>query len=133
MEQKDALKQMKESLLMQKKNAALLLDETKIAEADAFCEGYKAFLDRGKTEREACAYAKELLEARGFKAWKRGDAVQSGDKIYMINRNKAVVAAVIGTDPLEAGIRLSWHFARRIITAASRKISGRSFRWHCTA
>ena len=107
MEQKDVLKQLKESLLMQKKNAALLLDDEKIAEADAFCEGYKTFLDRGKTEREACAYAKELLEANGFRAWKRGDAVKSGDRIYMINRNKAVVAAVIGTDPLESGIRLS--------------------------
>ena len=107
MEQKDKLKQLKESLLMQKKHAALLLDDDKIAECDAFCEGYKVFLDHGKTEREACAYAKELLEAKGFRAWKRGDAVQAGDKIYAVNRNKAVIAAVIGTDPLEAGIRLS--------------------------
>ena len=107
MEQKDTLKQLKESLLMQKKNAALLLDDDKIAECDAFCEGYKTFLDRGKTEREACAYAKELLEAKGFRAWKRGDAVKAGDKIYKLNRNKAIVAAVIGTDPLESGIRLS--------------------------
>ena len=107
MEQKDALKQLKESLLMQKKNAALLLDDEKIAKCDDFCEGYKTFLDRGKTEREACAYAKELLEAKGFRAWKRGDAVQAGDRIYQVNRNKAIIAAVIGTDPLESGIRLS--------------------------
>ncbi|MBP0966136.1 MAG: aminopeptidase [Oscillospiraceae bacterium] len=107
MEQKDALKQLKESLLMQRKNAALLLDDEKIAACDAFCEGYKTFLTRGKTEREACAYAKELLEEKGFRAWKRGDAVQAGDRIYTVNRNKAIIAAVIGTDPLESGIRLS--------------------------
>ena len=107
MENKDALKSLKESLLMQKKHAALLLDDAKIAECDAFCEDYKVFLDRSKTEREAAAYAAELLEAKGFHLWKRGDAVKAGDKIYTCNRGKAIIAAVIGSEPLEDGIRLS--------------------------
>ena len=107
MENKDALKELKESLLMQKKHAALLLDDEKIAACDAFCEDYKVFLDRSKTEREAAAYAAELLEAKGFRLWKRGDAVKAGDKIYTCNRGKAIIAAVIGSEPLEDGIRLS--------------------------
>lgn len=107
MEKKDELKQLKESLLMQKKNAALLLDDEALAKCDAFCEGYKTFLDRSKTEREGAAYAAELLDAKGFRRWKRGDAVKAGDKIYTVNRGKAVIAAVIGTDPLADGIRLS--------------------------
>lgn len=107
MENKDTVKALKESLLMQKKNSTLLLDDAKIAECDAFCEGYKVFLDRGKTEREAAAYAAELLEAKGFRLWKRGDAVKAGDKIYTCNRGKAVIAAVIGSEPLADGIRLS--------------------------
>ena len=77
MENKDSVKALKESLLMQKKHAALLLDDAKIAECDAFCEDYKVFLDRSKTEREAAAYAAELLEAKGFRLWKRGDAVKA--------------------------------------------------------
>ncbi|MBR3268724.1 MAG: aminopeptidase [Oscillospiraceae bacterium] len=107
MEQNSDLKQLKEQLLMQKKNAALLLDDEKIAECDAFCEDYKKFLDNGKTEREAAAYAASLLKSAGFRLWKSGDPVQAGDKIYSVNRGKAIVAAVIGTDPLETGIRLS--------------------------
>ncbi|MCQ2417901.1 MAG: aminopeptidase [Oscillospiraceae bacterium] len=107
MSQQDQVKELKESLLMQKKNAALLLSNEKIAAADAFCEEYKAFLDSSKTEREAVRYTAELLEKNGFHLWKRGDAVQSGDKIYTVNRGKAVVAAVIGTDPLADGIRLT--------------------------
>lgn len=107
MEKKDELKQLKESLLMQKKNGALLLDDEKIALCDRFCEDYKKFLDRSKTEREGAAYAAELLEEKGFRLWKRGDAVKAGDKIYTVNRGKAIIAAVIGTDPLEEGIRLS--------------------------
>jgi len=107
MEQNSEIKQLKESLLMQKKNAAQVLSDEKIAECDAFCEKYKAFLDAGKTEREAAAYAAEQLEAAGFRLWKRGEPVQAGDKVYTVNRGKAIVAAVIGTDPLESGIRLS--------------------------
>ena len=107
MEKKNELKELKEALLMQKKNAALLLSDDQIAQADAFCEQYKAFLDSSKTEREGAAYAAKALEAKGFRLWKRGEPVQAGDKIYTVNRGKAIVAAVIGTDPLESGIRLS--------------------------
>ena len=35
-----------------------------IAEANAFCEGYKAFLNAAKTEREAAAYS-DLLSCMG--------------------------------------------------------------------
>ncbi|MBR6420301.1 MAG: aminopeptidase [Oscillospiraceae bacterium] len=104
---KSEVKALKEALLTQKKHAALRMDDAEIAKADAFCEGYKAFLSGSKTEREACAYAVKLLEEKGFRPWKRGDAVKAGDKIYAVNRGKAVVAAVIGTEPLEAGIRLT--------------------------
>lgn len=107
MAKKDELKKLKESLLTQKKHAVQRLSDAKIAEADAFCEDYKAFLDHSKTEREAAAYSAELLEQNGFRLWKRGDAVKAGDRIYTVNRGKAIVAAVIGTEPLENGIRLT--------------------------
>ena len=107
MDKKTEVNALKEALLVQKKNAVLQLSEEKIAEADAFCEQYKAFLNASKTEREGAAYAAAQLEAKGFRLWKRGDAVKAGDRIYTVNRGKAVVAAVIGTDPLESGIRLT--------------------------
>ena len=36
-----------------------------VKEAAAFCEGYKAFLDRGKTERECVDLAVDMLEKAG--------------------------------------------------------------------
>ena len=36
-------------------------------EASAFCEGYKAFLNAGKTERECVKAAVELLEKAGYR------------------------------------------------------------------
>ncbi len=104
---KDEIKAMKDTLLTQKKHAVQRLTDEQIAAADKYCEDYKAFLDNGKTEREAAAYAVKLLEENGFRPWKKGDAVQSGDRIYTVNRNKAVIAAVIGYLPLETGIRLT--------------------------
>ena len=104
---KDALKELKEALLLKKQNAVQLLDDEKIAECDAFCEGYKTFLDRSKTEREAVSYAASLLEEKGFRRWNAGEAVKAGDRIYTVNREKAIVAAVIGSEPLENGIRLT--------------------------
>ena len=38
-----------------------------ISELDRLCDRYKAFLDKGKTERECVAYAVELAESEGFR------------------------------------------------------------------
>ena len=37
-----------------------------IGAAAAFCEGYKEFLDHGKTERECVNAAEKLLKAAGY-------------------------------------------------------------------
>ena len=106
-EETKKIEELKKSLFLQKKNAALILDDEQIVECDTFCEGYKTFLDNGKTEREAAQYAVSLLEKNGFHAWKSGDKLKAGDRIYTLNRGKAVVAAVIGSKPLAEGIRLT--------------------------
>lgn len=104
--EKNELKALRESLLMKKQHAAQQLDDAQLEACDAFCEDYKTFLDRSKTEREATAYAAELLEQKGFRRW-NGEPVKAGDRIYTVNREKAVIAAVIGTEPLTEGIRLT--------------------------
>ena len=72
-----------------------------------YAEGYKKFLDEGKTERDAVAELVRQAEERGFRAYKRGDALKTGDKIYQINRLKGVTLAVIGKKPLSEGVRLT--------------------------
>ena len=75
--------------------------------AAEFCEGYKAFLDKGKTEREVTAYAAELLQKAGYRAFVPGMALEPGDKVYRINREKCVLAATIGAKPLAEGAHLN--------------------------
>ncbi len=72
-----------------------------------YAEGYKAFLDAAKTEREACAKAVELAEAAGFTRFSFGDKLAAGDKRYFVNRGKGVVAFRVGTEYLEKdGMRI---------------------------
>ncbi len=72
-----------------------------------YAEGYKAFLDEGKTERDAVRELVRLAEAKGFRAWTRGDAVKAGDKLYQVNRGKGVTLAVIGKKSMKEGVRLT--------------------------
>jgi len=78
-----------------------------VAEAAAFCEGYKEFLDRGKTERECVNAAVEMLKKAGYVEFEPGKRYQPGDKVYMNNRGKAVIATTYGTKPVAEGVRIN--------------------------
>ena len=104
---KTPAKLLKEKLTADSKNAGLRLSDTEIDKAFDFCEGYKAFLDAGKTEREAAQYAVALAEKNGFIPFEPGKKYQAGDKVYSVNRGKAVILAVIGSEPIEKGVKLS--------------------------
>ncbi|MCF0121270.1 MAG: aminopeptidase, partial [Oscillospiraceae bacterium] len=97
----------RKELFYTKKNG---YDEIDSAEKDkifSYCEGYKAFLDEAKTEREAVCAAVRLAEAKGFKELKRGDDVKPGDKVYKSIRGKALMLAVIGTESLADGANIA--------------------------
>lgn len=78
-----------------------------IPKAAQFCEGYKEFLDKGKTERECVTEAVRLLEAAGYTVFDEKKQYQPGDKVYKINRNKAILATTFGTRSLEEGVRIN--------------------------
>ena len=80
-------------------------DQTK--EAAEYCEGYKAFLNRAKTEREFVAEAVRILSENGYQEYEIGKKYETGDKVYFINRKKALIMTTFGCRPLEEGIRLN--------------------------
>lgn len=107
-EKKEAkAEELKEKLFMKRKETGLELSEQDIAKADKFCEGYKKFLDTAKTEREACAEAVRQAEKEGFKPFKKGEKYAEGDKIYLNNRGKSIILAVIGKAPIEQGVNIA--------------------------
>lgn len=69
-------------------------------------EGYKAFLDAGKTERECVSEAIRLAEAKGFVSLCCKDTLVPGDKVYVNTMGKAIQLYIIGKKPLESGINI---------------------------
>ena len=65
-QEKSQAKQLKEKLFMSKKGGMLKVSAEEVANADAFCEGYKTFLDNAKTERDAVKYSVKMAEENGI-------------------------------------------------------------------
>lgn len=76
-------------------------------EAAEYCEGYKAFLNKAKTEREFVAEAVRILSENGYREFEIGKKYEKGDKVYYVNRKKALIMTTFGEEPLESGIRLN--------------------------
>lgn len=96
----------REALCYKPKNGYDRLNPQEEADMNAYCEDYKRFLDAGKTERECVAETIRLAEQHGFKPFTRGTALNPGDKVYRVNRGKAVMLAVIGSRPLSEGVNI---------------------------
>ena len=71
-----------------------------------FAEAYKEFLSFGKTERLVAKESVELLEKAGFVNGDSVKALNPGDKVYFLNKNKNIAAFVLGKKPLGAGLRI---------------------------
>ncbi|MCF0122874.1 MAG: aminopeptidase [Ruminiclostridium sp.] len=97
------LQKRQKELFHQKTNGYDRLAEGEETLIQDYCEGYKTFLDEGKTERECVEYAIHLAEAAGFRPLVRGENLRPGDKVYRNNRGKALTLAVIGKKSLAEG------------------------------
>ncbi|MDO4295744.1 MAG: aminopeptidase [bacterium] len=104
--EKTAGEKLAEELFYKAENIAKKAPE-QVEEAAAFCEGYKNFLNKAKTEREFVSEAIAMLEANGYVPFVAGKVYQAGDKVYKNNRGKALIATTIGQKPLTEGIRLN--------------------------
>ena len=105
--EKTSTELLKEKLTYKPENGSKKLPIEEIASADAYCEDYKAFLDKAKTEREAVVAAIEMAEAAGFVPFDASAALKAGDKVYYNNRGKALMLAVIGTRPITDGVTIA--------------------------
>jgi aspartyl aminopeptidase len=75
--------------------------------SQTFCEGYKAFLNEGKTERECVAAAERMLKEAGYTVLDHAKTYAPGDKVYEINRGKAILMTTFGQKPVREGVRIN--------------------------
>ncbi len=97
---------LQEQLLLKPENGGITLTDEQIKEACEFCEGYKIFLDDAKTEREAVSFAISLATERGYKPYDPTADYKAGDKVYINNREKALILCTIGSKDLSQGVRI---------------------------
>ncbi len=88
------------------KNAWLEMEDVEKEEIFEFNSEYGTFLEENKTEREFTKSSVELLEEEGFNNISEYDSLKEGDKVYAVNRDRQLIAAVMGKKDLKEGLRI---------------------------
>lgn len=107
MEEKTEIELLKDRLFYTEKNGFDTMSDEEIDVAYDYAKRYVEFLNKGRTERECVKASVELLENAGFVPYEFGKKYNAGDKIYYNNRQKSIVAAVIGKESLAKGVNIS--------------------------
>ena len=101
------MKALREQLLRDERSGYDVLDAAQLAEMEAYCADYKAFLTNGKTERLSVREAVAAAEAKGFVPYRRGMELKAGDRVYTCNRGKGLMLAVMGRESLAEGVQIA--------------------------
>ncbi|MGL6107660.1 aminopeptidase [Romboutsia sp.] len=84
-------------------------ENKKIEDVMSYSKEYMDFLDRGKTERTSAREIVKIAKDNGYisieEAIQKGN-VKSGDKVFALNKDKAVALFVIGQEKLEKGMKV---------------------------
>ena len=98
---------MLENLSYKKKNVFEEASTEKIKAIYDYAVGYMNYLDNAKTEREAVVTSIAMLEKQGYTEYKIGDKIAVGDKKYLNQHGKCLIAFKVGTDDIaKEGIRI---------------------------
>lgn len=99
-------KELFEKLSYSPKHANENMTDELLKNAFTYCDGYKSFLDKAKTERESVNEAIKMAEELGFECICKKDSLKPGDKVYAVNNKKGIILAVIGNKPVSCGVNL---------------------------
>jgi aspartyl aminopeptidase len=100
---RDQTKELEKKLKLQGKLAWDRMEEKERKEVFRFAEGYKRFLDRAKTEREAVRGILEAARKAGFREISRPGG---GKNFFSVNKEKSIALALLGRSPLAEGLRI---------------------------
>lgn len=95
---------------MKRENAWIKCDADKMNRVMEFCEDYRLFLSECKTERECTDRSVQIAKEYGYEdindIISSGRTLQAGDKVYAVNKGKAIVMFNIGKRNIEEGMRI---------------------------
>lgn len=73
---------------------------------DALCEEYRQFISNCKTERECVSEIVAMAEKQGYKDLTKVKKAKAGDRLYCVNKGKAIILFIVGSEPLEKGMKI---------------------------
>ena len=91
---------------MSKNHLSNVYTQAQKAQALAFCEEYKQFLNHAKTERLAIALALQMAQKAGYVSIDQKQNLVSGDKVYFLNQGKNLCLVHIGQQTLTNGLSI---------------------------
>ena len=95
---------------MERENAWKSYSDKDLDKLEKLSSDYIEFISENKTERECVNASIALAEKAGYKplakAIKKQRKLKAGDKVYAQTHGKALILAVLGTDPLEEGFNI---------------------------
>ena len=105
MDKKEA-DELKEKLLLNKKAGWETATEEEKQKIHQFADEYMYYLNQSKTEKEIVDNSRDILLKNGFKNLNEVDKVNPGDKVFFVNRDRNIFAAVIGENGLLDGLNV---------------------------
>ena len=94
------------NLKYEKKNVYENLNEKEKIDMERYINGYMNFMSVVKTEYEGIKEAVMMLESANFKEINTFKKLIPGDKVYFINKEKSLYAAVIGSHDILNGLNI---------------------------
>ncbi len=97
---------MVDKLFLKKENSWKHKEDNDLEVVHDYAEGYMKFLNNSKTERLCIQNCVKILKDAGFRNIEDHSNLIFGDKIFYINRDKSLYAAVIGEEEISNGINI---------------------------
>ena len=94
------------SLEYEKKDVYSEISEQERENANSYAKSYMTFLDNSRTEYLAVEETINILEQNGFISLEEKDILEIGDRVYFVNKDKSLYAAVIGEEDLVNGVNI---------------------------
>ena len=89
-----------------KRSSWLSIDSKDRSSIDQYIKGYSSYLDKARTEITSAKELIEMLKKEGFSEYTNPSQIESGAKLIFNNRNRALIAVRIGSEPINKGSRL---------------------------
>ena len=89
-----------------KRSSWLSIDSKDRSSIDQYIKGYSSYLDKARTEITSTKELIEMLKKEGFSEYTNPSQIESGAKLIFNNRNRALIAVRIGSEPINKGSRL---------------------------